>query len=100
MPCARRVGRKSVKSHDVAAGVYPGCTGEDSAWEINRSELALLVSQKAVVIPVGGTNIHSDNLTDSVDIQGTCGGSAGGIKRGEACFLIVSCGRSTLNTDA
>src|SRR5262249_27337430 len=99
MPCARRVGRKSVKSHDVAAAVYPGCTGEDSAGEIYRSELALLVSQKAVVIP-GSTNIDSDNLAGSVDIEGSGGGSVGKIKRGKCCFVTVFTGRSRLNTDA
>src|SRR5712692_6034733 len=87
MPSRQRVAGKSVHPHDVTAGINPCCSGEDSAGEINRSELAILTSQKAVVVT--SAHVSSDNLAGRIDAEGSGEGSAREVNRGEGLFSML-----------
>jgi hypothetical protein len=100
MPIRSRLVGKSVLSHDVTAAVNPRCNGEIRVGEINRSEVPILISQKAVGVKVDSTHVPADNLTGRIDIEGSGEGRVGEINRGESCFVTAFSGLSSLKTDA
>src|SRR6266852_1648642 len=68
-----------VASYDVGVGVNAECTGEDSAGDINRGEVAL--AQKKAMALSGGIHVLSDYIASAVDIQRTGHLSVGEINR-------------------
>ena len=83
MPYHCGLAAKPVLSDDFAARVDPGCMGEVRARKIYRGELAVPVSEKAVVITVASTHVLSDNLAGGIDTERSREGRAGNIDRSE-----------------
>ncbi len=73
--------RIAVGPHDVAARVNPVGTGEDSAGEINRSELA--PAQQPAMRPTVRIPIESHDIAAGVDPVGNGESSVGEINRSE-----------------
>src|SRR6266849_4642395 len=76
-----------VASHDLPARVDLPRIGSDSVGEINRRELAILASQKAV--GVTSAHVRSDNLVGRIDAEGSGEGSAREVNRGEGLFSML-----------
>ena len=83
MPYHCGLAAKPVLSYDFVARVDPGCMSEVRARKIYRGELAVPVSEKAVLITVASTHVLSDNLAGGIDTERSREDRAGNIDRSE-----------------